>query len=267
MFSSYFFFLFLYDSPFSFTLESIINWSFERFESEHPSSRISSLFICIVFFFLFAFTFLFFLALLFLYCFLSVSGVPVTFSFSFSLVLKFLPSQYLSNNLNFSISLPWRQFFPIKISFPFCFFVSIQCVPSVFLYTSTGINIQFGLFDLLNVFSILNFTLRFAISSGFWSFFCPLICSLFLQDICTLQLDSTSKRLFDLLNVSPNWINSPRDIFVLLNLLLVRLFFLFKFWILLFLFLSSGPVGCLSVLYFSCLLVWVCELIILLVGF
>jgi hypothetical protein len=50
-----------------------------------------------------------------------------------------------------------------KYSSPFVFFLSIHCVSSVLLYTSTGINIQFGLFDLLSVFSTLNSTLRFSI--------------------------------------------------------------------------------------------------------
>jgi hypothetical protein len=49
------------------------------------------------------------------------------------------------------------------------FVVSMLCFASVLVYTSTGINIQFGLCDRLNVIPILNFTLRFAIFQAFGS--------------------------------------------------------------------------------------------------
>jgi len=161
------FYIFFELSPFSFTLESIINWSFERFELIHPSI-FSSLFICIVFFgfslclhfpsLAFVFHQLHFLLYPFS-CFIS------PFSFLFS-----VPTQYLRNNLNILHSLPWRQFFPFKTSFPLCFFLFDSLYCFIFLYTAAGINIQFGLFNLLNVFSVLNYTIRFALFSCFWSF-------------------------------------------------------------------------------------------------
>jgi hypothetical protein len=95
-------------------------------------------------------------------------SIAYLFLYIFSCFLFPVPSQYLLNNLNFSLSLLWRRSSHKKyIAFPLFFFFSIYCLSSVLLYTSTGINIQFGLFDLLFVFSTLNSTLRFSIFPGF----------------------------------------------------------------------------------------------------
>jgi len=141
------------------------------------------------------------------------------------------------------------------------FSFSIHCVPSVSLYTSTGINIQFGLFWPLECLLHIEFY------SKIRDFFRLLILLLVLWSLlysfrlCTLQLNSTPKCLFDLSNVSSNWIYSFRDIFQLLILLFVLIdpFFLsfcFSFSSFVFFFVSSfvwtsGLSFCLIILVFA----------------
>jgi len=136
--------------------ESIINWSFKRIQSSYIHLTSSSLFIfCIVFFFLFAFTFF------------SILYFPFHF---FSCPCP-CPSQFSMNNLIIFFSLPSVKAFLLKkISFPLFFsFFSIHFFPLVSWSSSTGITIQFGLFDLLNVF--LHIEYNFKIFSRYYSGF------------------------------------------------------------------------------------------------
>jgi len=131
--------------------ESIINWSFKRIQSSYIHLTSSSLFIyCIVFFSSLP----------------SLSSLSFIFLFIFSLVLVLhnFPWITLSSSSHF---LPWRHSFSKKLAFP-CFFPSFRFI--FFLWSSsTGINIQFGLFDLLNV--LLHIEYNFKIFSRYYSGF------------------------------------------------------------------------------------------------
>jgi len=154
--------------PFSFSLfknllrchsqfESIINRSIERIQLFSIHLLLSSLFICIVFFS--SLPSLSFLPLFSFSIFLFLFHFQSSFSFSFSFFLflhniswiTLTSSHYRTREGSSSHK---------KLAFP-CFIIifSILCFPSIFSIrcvlsssSSTGINIQFGLFDLLNVF-------------------------------------------------------------------------------------------------------------------
>jgi len=134
------------------------------------------------------------------------------------------------------------------------FSFSIHCVPSVSLYTSTGINIQFGLFWPLECLLHIEFYSKIRDFIRFLNLLLVLWSFLYSYGLCTLQLNSTPKCLFDLSNVSSNWIYCFRDIFQLLILLFCPYwsFFLSFYFPFQALYSSSfplsGPVGCLSVL-------------------
>jgi len=136
--------------------ESIINWSFKRIQSSYIHLTSSSLFIyCIVFFSSLP----------------SLSSLSFIFLFIFSLVLVLVLHNFpwitLSSSSHF---LQWRHSFSKKLAFP-CFFsfFSIHFFPLVSWSSSTGITIQFGLFDLLNVF--LHIEYNFKIFSRYYSGF------------------------------------------------------------------------------------------------
>jgi len=154
--------------------ESIINRSIERIQLFSIHLLLSSPFIylhCI--FFLFAFTFL--LAFVFLFNF-SFSSFLLNFPLSFS-IFPFLHNiswiTITSSLLHFREGSSSHK----KISFPLFFCIlSIHCFPSnffrfivsfiLFVFLQLALTYGVAAFDLLNVSSILNITLRFTILSS-----------------------------------------------------------------------------------------------------
>jgi len=137
--------------------ESIINRSIERIQLFPIHLLLSSLFICIVFFFS-SLPSLSFLPLFSFSIFLFVFHLPLLFLFLFLFLFLHNISWITLTSSHYHIREGSSSH--KKLAFPcFIFIFSILCFPSIFSIrcvlsssSSTGINIQFGLFDLLNVF-------------------------------------------------------------------------------------------------------------------